>query len=68
MKLEETIKIRVNTEAEAQKMIEEYRTNAAGNYILKKASYELKEKTSKGEVIASAYVVAVTLVYSGLWD
>lgn len=68
MKLEETIKIKANSESEAQAVIDEYKEGSKGAYTLKKASYELKEKTSKGEVIASAYVVSVTLVHNNLWD
>ena len=40
VKLEETIKMRAETEAEAQEVINDYRAK----HIVKKASYEKKEK------------------------
>lgn len=63
LKLEETIKMRADSEPEAQQIIDEYRkTNN-----VKKASYERKEKKSKGEVIGEAYLVTVTLTHAEFW-
>ena len=66
IKLEETIKMRAETEAEAQSIIDDYRSKQS-TYTVKKASYEKKEKKSKGEVIAEAYLVTVTLTYADFW-
>jgi hypothetical protein len=67
IKLEETIKMRADTEGEAQKIIGDYREGQSKGYILKKASYEKKEKKSKGEVIGEGYLVTITLVYADFW-
>ena len=64
VKIEETIKMRADTEAEAQEIINEYRTK----FNVKKASYEHKEKKSKGEVIGDAYLVTVTLIHANFWN
>lgn len=61
--LEETFKIRANTENEAQEIINGYR---AKNNV-KKASYEKKEKKSKGEVIGEGYLVTVTITHGDFW-
>lgn len=68
--MEETMKFRADSEDEAQAVINGYRdkANTEHEYTLKKASYEKKEKKAKGEIIAEAYVVTITLVYGGLWD
>lgn len=68
LKLEETIKMRAETEGEAQKIISDYRENQKDGYTLKKAGYEKKEKKSKGEVIGEGYMVTVTLVYADFWN
>lgn len=69
MVLETTVKIRKDSEEEAKDTIETYRKEAAQkHYILKKASYEYKTKKAKGEIIAEAWVVTVTLFYAGLWE
>lgn len=69
MLLETTSKIRVNTEEDAQIMIEKFRSEAAQkHYIIKKASYERKEKKAKGEVIAEVFVVSITQVFNELWE
>ena len=63
IKLEETIKMRADSEAEAQEIINDYR---ARNNV-KKASYERKEKKSKGEVIGEGYLVTITVTYADFW-
>lgn len=64
VKLEETIKMRAETEAEAQEVINDYRAK----HIVKKASYEKKEKKSKGDIIGEAYLVTITLTHASFWD
>ena len=67
--LEETYKIAADSEPQAQQIIDKYKAGQKnGGYILKKGSFELKEKKSKGEVIASKYVVAITLIKGELWE
>lgn len=69
MKLEETIKIRTNSEPEAQATIDHYRDKSReGGYTVKKAGYEYKTKKSKGEIIDEAWVVSVTLTYADVWE
>lgn len=63
IKLEETIKMRAENEAEAQEIINDYR---AKNNV-KKASYEKKEKKSKGDIIGEAYLVTITLTHADFW-
>ena len=49
--LKETFEFRTDTEADALKLIEEYRTNAnSKGYTVTKASYTRKDKKSKGEI------------------
>ena len=67
--LKETFEFRTDTEADALKLIEEYRTNAnSKGYTVTKASYTRKDKKSKGEVIDTAYVITLTLKYGSTWD
>lgn len=67
--LKETFEFRTDTEADALKLIEEYRTNAnSKGYTVTKASYTRKDKKSKGEIIDTAYVITLTLTYGGTWD
>ena len=67
--LKETFEFRADTEADALKLIEEYRTNAnSKGYTVTKASYTRKDKKSKGEIIDIAYVITLTLTYGGTWD
>lgn len=67
--LEETYKISADSEQQAQQIIDEYKANQRnGGYVLKKGSFELKEKKSKGEVIAQKYVVSLVLVKGELWE
>ena len=63
IKLEETIKMRADSENEAQEIINEFRAK----FNVKKASYERKEKKSKGEVIGEGYLVTVTLTHADFW-
>lgn len=67
--LKETLEYKVNSEEEAKMAMEAERQRAKeSGYILSKAGYTLKEKKSKGEVIAVAYVVTAVRVYGGVWD
>lgn len=67
-RLEVTEKYRADTENEAKDFLEKVRTEADGNYLLKKSGYEYKDKKSKGEVIDEAYICSVTKVYGAVWD
>lgn len=68
MLLENTLKYRVSTEAEAINMVENFRANAnKEGYVLKKAGYEYKNKKSKGEIVAEAWVVTATQIFNTLW-
>ena len=69
MLLETTLKYRVDTEAAAQNMINAYREQAKEKgYVIKKASYERKDKKAKGEIIATVFVVTVIQVFATLWE
>lgn len=69
MLLETMSKFRADTEVEAKEIIEKFREEAAQKgYIVKKASYERKDKKAKGEVIATAFVVSITQVFGKLWE
>lgn len=69
MKLEETIKIRTNSENDARMTIDHYREQCReGGYTVKKAGYEYKTKKSKGEIIDEAWVVSITLTYADVWE
>ena len=37
-------------------------------FIIKKASYERKDKKAKGEIIATVFVVTITQVFATLWE
>ena len=59
----------VDTEEQAISAIQNFRDEASQNgYVLGASGYTLKEKKSKGEVIAEQYVVKVTKVFGGVWD
>ena len=62
--IEETFKIRANSENEAQEII----NNQRAKQNVKKAAYEKKEKKSKGEVIGEAYLVTLTLTHGDFWE
>ncbi len=69
MLLESTSKYRAGSEIEAKDMIEAYRQNASEKgYTIKKAGYEYKTKTKKGEIIGKAWVVTITSVFATLWE
>lgn len=69
MLLETTLKYRVDTEIQAKDIIEEYRNQAQQKgYVIKKASYERKDKKAKGEIIATVFVVTITQVFATLWE
>lgn len=69
MLLETTNKYSVDSETKAKDMIEEFRQKASDKgYIIKKAGYEYKTKKAKGEIIAEAWVVSVTFIFSTLWE
>ena len=59
----------VDTEDSAKELMEKFRTNATKEgYTIKKASYERKDKKSKGEIIATVFVVTIVQVFSSLWE
>lgn len=67
--LKETFEFRTDTEADALRLIEEYRANAnSKGYTVTKASYTRKDKKSKGEIVDTAYVITLTLTHGGVWD
>jgi hypothetical protein len=69
MLLETTNKYRTDSEIDAKDTIEAYRAQAAEKgYLIKKASYEYKNKKSKGEIVAEAWVVTITQVFGTLWE
>ena len=69
MLLETTLKYRVDTEIQAKDTIDAYREQAKEKgFIIKKASYERKDKKSKGEIIATVFVVTITQVFAALWE
>ena len=69
MLLVTTLKYRVDTEIQAKDIIEEYRNQAQQKgYVIKKASYERKDKKAKGEIIATVFVVTITQVFASLWE
>jgi hypothetical protein len=63
LKIEEQVKLRAENEQEAQAIINDYREK----YNVKKATFERKEKKSKGEVIGEAYLVVITTVHADFW-
>lgn len=67
--LSTTEKYRVDTEDEAENLIKDIKTQASEEgYIVKNCSYALKEKKSKGEVIAAAYLVTITKEFGTFWE
>ena len=69
MLLETTYKHRADDEVAAKNMIEKYRAEAEDKgYVVKKASYTRKDKKSKGEIIATKFLVEVVLTYFDIWD
>jgi hypothetical protein len=64
-KIQETVKVKHDTEREAVEFIdaERKRANEEG-FEIKKSSYTKKEKRSKGEVIAEWYITEVTYKYA----
>lgn len=68
-RLEETVKMRVETEEEAKTLIENYKEASTSNgYIIKKAAYEYKTKKAKKEIIDEGYLVTITQTYNEFWD
>ena len=62
--LQETKRYRVDDETSAIKLIEKFKADAAQEgYEVKKSSYTMKTKKSKGEILDVWYVVDVTLSY-----
>lgn len=60
----ETLVYRVETEEEAVDAIEDAkRGQSAGNYIIKKSEYTLRQKKSKGEIVEQWFLVSLTKVY-----
>lgn len=69
MLLEITSKFKVDTEEQANTMIESYRAKQdEEGYIVRKAGYARKDKKAKGEIIATAFEVTITQTFSGFWD
>jgi len=69
MKLKETIEYRVNTEAAAIEFINSEREKAkAEGYDVLKASYTLKVKKAKGEIVDKGYLVSITYEYVTFWE
>lgn len=69
IKLKETIEYRVDTEDGAIRFIESERKGAEDKgYTVTKASYTLKQKKSKGEVVDQGYLVSITYEYLKFWD
>lgn len=67
--LENTQKYCVDTEDQAKDLIEDIRKKATTKgYNVKKAAFERKDKKSKGEVIATCYVVTITEQMGALWE
>lgn len=69
MLIETTSKYRAESEIAAKDMIEAFRAQAKEKgYTIKKAGYEYKNKKSKGEIIAEAWLVSVTQVFGDIWE
>lgn len=69
MKLETTTKYRMDSEIAAKDLIDEFRKNAdAQGYTVKKAGYTRKDKKSKGEIIATVFLVEIVQTFAGIWD
>lgn len=68
LKLKVTEEYRVESEAEAKSVMEEFRQNAsAEGYILNSCGYTKKEKKAKGNIIDEGYLLKVVKVYGGFW-
>ena len=64
-KIQETVKVKHDTEREAVEFIDAERKRAKEEgFEIKKSSYTKKEKRSKGEVIAEWYITEVTYKYA----
>lgn len=64
MLIEETKKFLVDTELEAARIIEEYKSKQdSAGYSLAKAGYVKKVLKSKGEIIGELWTVTVTMKY-----
>lgn len=62
--LQEQFKIKVDTEENAIRIIEEYKNNAStGGYSVKKSSYTTKTKKVKKEVVEEFFIVDICLTY-----
>lgn len=68
IKLEDTIKLRVETEEEAKLAMEQLKEEGREKgYIISKYSWTKKEKKSKGEIIDVGFLVSCTRVYNSFW-
>ena len=64
-KIQETIKVKHDTEREAVEFIDAERKRANDDgFEIKKSGYTKKEKRSKGEVIAEWYISEITYKYA----
>lgn len=69
MKLKETIEYRLPTEASAITFINQERERAkTDGYDVLKASYTLKTKKAKGEVVDIGFLVSITYEYITFWE
>ena len=67
--IKQTDEFVVDTEDQAVAVIEKFRSAAHDEgYVVGANGYTLKEKKSKGEVVACQYIVKITKVYGGVWD
>ena len=67
--LKDTKEFRVATDEEAKILIaEETQKAMQEGYSVIKASYDYKEKKSKGEVIDSGFLVKITYHFSNFWE
>ena len=63
--IQENKKLRVETEAEAIDLINDFKNKARmEGYEVKKSGYTYKTKTSKGEIYDEWFIVDVTLTYA----
>lgn len=63
--IQETKKIRVESEVEAIDLINDFKNKARQEeYEVKKSGYTYKTKTSKGEIYDEWFLVEVTLIYA----
>ena len=69
MKLKETIEYRLGTEKETVDFINSERERAKeGGYDVLKASYTLKTKKAKGEIVDLGFLVSITYEYVSFWE